>query len=260
MLVLFGPAAAGFTYILSFFFKSPSMCNMFTVCFNFFISMAGAIVVLILRLLAADPTLDKNNLKTAAIVLEWILRFVPSFCLGRGLLFSINIEFFEFIEGKPLTVWSPTIALYDVIFLAIGAVAYIIVTIQLDILSTKPKVVNNFRYLCSCKWISCKGKQIDEHVSVNDIDDEDVSAENARVLSGDADDDLIVLKDLTKKYPNGKLAVNNISLGIPPGECFGLLGVSFLLMYYPASIDILTLLVTSMHRLTVLEKQQLWQC
>mmetsp|Transcript_28196 Transcript_28196/g.58760 ORF Transcript_28196/g.58760 Transcript_28196/m.58760 type:complete len:1961 (+) Transcript_28196:86-5968(+) len=226
LLILFGPAAAGFTYILSFFFKSPSMCNLFTVCFNFFISMAGAIVVLILRLLAADPTLDKSNLKTAAIVLEWILRFVPSFCLGRGLLFSINIEFFEFVEGIPLTVWSPTIALYDVIFLGMGAVVYIIATVQIDILSTKPKVVNNFHDFFSCKFLLGKGRRAGEHVPIADIDDEDVIAEYARVRGGDADGDLIVLKDLTKRYPNGKLAVNNMSLGIPPGECFGLLGIN----------------------------------
>jgi ABC-type multidrug transport system ATPase subunit len=46
------------------------------------------------------------------------------------------------------------------------------------------------------------------------------------VLSGGANNDLIVLSQLTKQYDDGKLAVNNISFGIPPGECFGLLGIN----------------------------------
>ena len=83
LLILFGPAAANFTYIVSFMFKSPSMCNLFVIVFNFFIGMAGPTVVLILRLLASDPATDRSNLKTAAIAVEWILRFCPSFCLGR---------------------------------------------------------------------------------------------------------------------------------------------------------------------------------
>lgn len=31
---------------------------------------------------------------------------------------------------------------------------------------------------------------------------------------------------ISKVYENGKLAVNNLALGIPPGECFGLLGIN----------------------------------
>ena len=51
-------------------------------------------------------------------------------------------------------------------------------------------------------------------------------AENKRVQSGQANDDLILLNALTKEYPNGKRVVNFMSLGIPGGECFGLLGIN----------------------------------
>jgi len=36
LLFLFGPAAAGFTYCVSFLFKSPSACNTFVIVLNFF--------------------------------------------------------------------------------------------------------------------------------------------------------------------------------------------------------------------------------
>jgi len=58
------------------------------------------------------------------------------------------------------------------------------------------------------------------------FDDEDVIAEQDRVLTGQANDDLIVMDQLTKVFPPHKVAVNHMSLGIPPGQCFGLLGIN----------------------------------
>lgn len=243
LLILFGPAAAGFTYIVCFFFKSPSMANLFVIVFNFFIGMAGPLVSMILRLLAADPANPKPSLKNAAIGIEWVLRFIPSFCLGKGLLFSTNIAFFEMVEEEPLTAWSPAIALYEVIFLGVESILFVLITIQIDTLSTKPKSVLLFKHLTDwrgcLKWcFNCSKlrfqrlfrhhtRQDDEVApAMTENDDEDVIAENERVESGNADNDLIVLDKLSKVYHNGKRAVNQMSLGIPPGECFGLLGIN----------------------------------
>jgi len=227
LLVLFGPAAAGFTYIVCFFFKSPSLANLFVIVFNFFIGMAGPTVCLVLRLIAADVENPKPHLKTAAVAVEWILRTVPSFCLGKGLLYSINIDFFEFVEAKPLTVWSPTIALYEVIFLGLESVLYIFITIQIDILSTKPKsgiLLKKLTDFLTFKWLF--GNQEQTYGTDLTAEDEDVIAENERVHEGRADNDLIVLNRLSKVYQNKKRAVDHMSLGIPPGECFGLLGIN----------------------------------
>ena len=35
-----------------------------------------------------------------------------------------------------------------------------------------------------------------------------------------------MLKGLQKVYPGGKMAVKSISVGIPRGECFGVLGIN----------------------------------
>ena len=188
--------------------------------------MAGPIICLILRLLAVDPAQPKPHLKTAAVILEWVLRTVPSFCLGRGLLFCINISFFEIIEGKSLTAWSPTIALYDVILLGVESIVYIAATIQIDILSTRPKAVNMFYRIIKCMCIRRGTKQASSRDNGDDNDDIDVVTEKDRVTAGEADNDLIVLKDLTKTYPDGKLAVDCLSFAVPNGQCFGLLGVN----------------------------------
>lgn len=65
-----------------------------------------------------------------------------------------------------------------------------------------------------------------------DVADSDVEAEKARVRSGQADGDVIVLKGLRKVYaaPNGgvKVAVKDSWFGIPAGEIFGFLGAMML--------------------------------
>ncbi|XP_047633732.1 phospholipid-transporting ATPase ABCA7 isoform X8 [Phacochoerus africanus] len=58
-------------------------------------------------------------------------------------------------------------------------------------------------------------------------EDEDVARERERVMQGATQGDVLVLRDLTKVYPGQRTpAVDRLCLGIPPGECFGLLGVN----------------------------------
>lgn len=76
LLFFFGPAAAGFTYILTFLFKSPSSANMFVIVTNFFIGFVGSLVVLILRIIYYTTIIrnGESNLDVIAGIIEWILR------------------------------------------------------------------------------------------------------------------------------------------------------------------------------------------
>ena len=115
----------------------------------------------------------------------------------------------------------------DVIFLILQAVVFLLLAIQLDIMSTKPSAVSiwkKFLDIISLRMFIGGSGMIDITVALPE--DDDVINEQERVANGDANNDLIVLNQLTKVYDNGKVAVNNVSLGIPPGECFGLLGIN----------------------------------
>ena len=228
-LVLFGPAAAGFSYCVSFAFTSPSMCNLFIIITGFLIGLAGPLVAIILRLIG-DPTgLNNPSLVTAANIVEWVLRIFPSFNLGSSLLKINNIVAYEGLAQKPITVWDPSVLLYETIFQGIWCVVYILLAIQLDKWSTNPRTVGIWRgviRIFTCRWM-CGGNETRRREIVSAVaTDEDVLAESQRVTVGEANADLIVIDQLTKVYDNGKVAVNNLSLGIPPGQCFGLLGIN----------------------------------
>lgn len=227
ILFFFGPASAGFAYCLSFAFSSPSFCNIVLIISGFIIGMGGPLAIFILLLIAADPSNPKENLKHVATILTWILRFLPSFCLGKGLFFAINIEAITFLESDPtLSAWSEPVLLVEVYFLIGQSIAYTGLAILLDKWSSNPSVMLFWRKVVrfvTLRWFM--GEKVVEQITSLPEDD-DVIAEQDRVLSGGANEDLIVISQLCKVYSTGTVAVNNLSLGIHPGECFGLLGIN----------------------------------
>jgi hypothetical protein len=180
-----------------------------------------------LRLIGADPANPRESLTLAAEIVEWILRLFPSFCLSRGLYSAINLESISYIEGRQITVWDQAAILYDVIFLASESIVYLFLAIRIDAWSANPRVVSIWKGFLSCftcQWLC--DNNYDYYADSNreaTPSDDDVLAEEQRVLTGGSNDDLIVLSQLTKVYDTGKKAVDSLSLGIPPGECFGLL-------------------------------------
>jgi hypothetical protein len=98
----------------------------------------GPLTCSVLIILSRDPNDPKPNLVVVANVLTWMLRFTPSFCLGKGLFNAINIELFQYLEGNDtLTAWTEPILLYEVYFLIGQCIAFPFLAIQLDKWSTK---------------------------------------------------------------------------------------------------------------------------
>lgn len=127
---------------------------------------------------------------------------------------------FEDLKGKKLNVFDTDIMGIEIIFLALEAFLYLALAIGIDILSSNPEAMAFFQKTF-CFQSSSENSAVAELA-----DDDDVIAEQQRVAAGEANDDAIVMSDLSKVYPNGKIAVHKLSLGIAPGECFGLLGIN----------------------------------
>jgi ATP-binding cassette, subfamily A (ABC1), member 3 len=224
VLFFYGPAAAGYSCCWSFAFTSPSLCNIFLIVSGFLIGFAGPLITFVLTLIGSNPFSPSSNLLDIANLLKALLRFLPTFCLENGVYTAINIDLYGFVEGdENLSAWSDKLLLYDVVALVIQTLVYTGLAILLDIWSSNPQIMASLnKIFCAC---FAGGPQTLD-VSTALPEDDDVVAEQDRVNSGGANSDLIVVSQLTKIYRNGKTAVNNFSLGIPPGECFGLLGIN----------------------------------
>merc|ERR1719343_417725 len=222
LFVLFGPAVASFSYCFSFLFKSPSVCNLILIITGFLIGFAGPLASFILRLFGSIPSSPNDNLLLAASIVEWVLRIFPQFNLSRGIYSAIYLDTISLINAKQVNAWDPEVCLWEVVFLGWQSIVYLILAMKIDEWSNNPSAMSFFRKIFLCDWRSASGKAGPPRENV----DSDVAAEEERVLSGGANDDLIVLSQLGKVYNNGKRAVDSLSLGIPPGQCFGLLGIN----------------------------------
>mmetsp|Transcript_20566 Transcript_20566/g.48274 ORF Transcript_20566/g.48274 Transcript_20566/m.48274 type:complete len:1247 (+) Transcript_20566:2893-6633(+) len=222
LMVLFGPAVASFSYCTSFMFTSPSVCNLILIVSGFLISLGGTLTAFVLRLIGSNPVDKKENLLLAATILEWVLRIFPPFNLSRGLYSAINLQTITFLAGKPVSAWDPDACMWEIVFLGWQSVVYLLLAMKIDEWSANPRAVMMFRKIFCCAWRLSSAAGESQRTRIDD----DVTAEEMRVLGGGANDDLIVLSQLGKVYGNGKRAVDSLSLGIPPGQCFGLLGIN----------------------------------
>ena len=206
LLLLYGFAISGFTYMMSFAFKNASTAQVMTILFNFITGFMLVIASFIMSIIPATKKINRS--------LMFLYRLFPTFCLGHGLLF-VGLKKVLKATGlsQTIDVWGDDFAKWDVVFLAIEAVAYAWGAIGIDYALT----VSSVRSLLF-------GTKIREEV-VLELE-EDVLTENERVRSGGADGDLVVIRDVKHKYPGGKVAVKGLSLGIPNGQCFGLLGIN----------------------------------
>ena len=226
LLFFFGPAAASFAYCVSFLFTSASLCNICIIMTGFLTGLGAPIATYMLRLIGSESEVPWEKLLRTASAIEWVGRLVPSFCLGKGLLYTIYIRTFEMRRQEELSVFDKDILLFEVIALFLQSLGYLLLAIVLDKLHTKIELKLSWNFVKS--FLTCKFGTTYEACSTEDDtpEDDDVLEEEERVISGDADSDAVVLRELRKVYDNGKVAVNDLSLGIPSGECFGLLGTN----------------------------------
>ena len=225
LLFFFGPAAASFAYCISFFFTSASLCNICIIMIGFLTGLGAPIATYMLRYIGSDPESPWEKLVHTAHAIEWVGRLIPSFCLGKGLLYTIYIRTFEVRRQETISVWDEDILLFETIALVLQSLGYLLLAIILDRLHPNLELKIFWNHMTS--FLMCRFRTTYEACATDDSpEDSDVIEEEERVMSSEATDDAVVVQQLRKVYDNGKVAVNDISLGIASGECFGLLGTN----------------------------------
>nr|XP_042904131.1 ATP-binding cassette sub-family A member 2 isoform X3 [Parasteatoda tepidariorum] len=214
LFLIYGWSITPVMYPVSFLFKEPSTAYIFLIVINLFVGITCIVTSFLLEVFSYDAYLGEVHkmLKTTFLLF-------PNYCLGRGLMdiaFNEYQNFFLFKTGQYDKMKSPfawELVTRNLVAMAVSGLAFFIVTL-----------------LCEFSFLR-KPKHIQVPIYTVDAEDDDVAIERKRVLTGQANSDVLHLIDLTKVYKSRTIkkkliAVNKLCLGIPEGECLGLLGVN----------------------------------
>uniref|UniRef100_A0A4W5PTA2 P-type phospholipid transporter n=1 Tax=Hucho hucho TaxID=62062 RepID=A0A4W5PTA2_9TELE len=188
LLLLYGWSITPLMYPASFLFSVPSTAYVVLTSINLFIGINGSIATFVLELFHLN---DINK------ILKKVFLIFPHFCLGRGLIDMAKNQAMSDQTLDPLE-WD--FVGKNLFAMAVEGVVFFLFTILLQYKFFLPPL---------------------------GPEDEDIARERERVKSGKAQADILTMMDLSKVYKAGKKpAVDRLCLGIPRGECFGLLGVN----------------------------------
>ncbi|XP_001920862.6 phospholipid-transporting ATPase ABCA1 isoform X2 [Danio rerio] len=209
LLLLYGWSITPLMYPASFIFSVPSTAYVVLTSINLFIGINGSVATFVLELFVDEHLNEVNR------ILKKVFLIFPHFCLGRGLIDMAKnqamADAFQRLGTKQnLDPLSWDFVGKNLFAMAMEGIVFFLFTVLLQY-----KFFVNFS-----RWSGFVLPPLG-------MEDEDVARERERVKNGRALGDILILSDLSKVYKAGrKPAVNRLCLGIPRGECFGLLGVN----------------------------------
>ncbi|XP_033375250.1 ATP-binding cassette sub-family A member 13 [Parus major] len=218
LLILYGYATLPWMYLASRFFSSSDVAFISYISLNFVFGLCTMLVTLLPRLLAIISKVQ--SFQSIYNILKWAFIIFPQFCLGQGLIeLSYNQIKFDLTRNFGIDSYvSP----FEMDFLGW-------IFVEMSLQGTLLLLLRLFLHW-DLLW-KTRG-----HCSVNSMDgmespseDADVETERQRLFSGRTGNDVLLLYNLRKCYggfSKKNTAVENISLGISRGECFGLLGTN----------------------------------
>ncbi|KAK5861274.1 hypothetical protein PBY51_022684 [Eleginops maclovinus] len=221
LLVLFGFATFPWMYLLSGIFKDAEMAFIAYVCINLFISINTIMSTSILYFLSQISSRNAEVIQEIFRRLSDAFLIFPQFNFGNGLmkLARINLEV-QLLSGYGIDAYKNPFSMDALGWMFVASFIEGMVFFALRLLLNRfliRKVRNLIFGRKTVPQVPCENE------------DEDVVAEHQRVSSGAASSDVLQVNQLNKVYQHLKKkvhAVKKISVGIPAGECFGLLGVN----------------------------------
>ncbi|XP_072219952.1 retinal-specific phospholipid-transporting ATPase ABCA4-like [Leuresthes tenuis] len=209
LLLLYGWSVTPMMYPMSYIFNIPSTAYVSLSCINLFIGINSSAITFILELFENNRSLLMFN--------EWLkkcLLVFPHFCLGRGLIDmamkqAVSDVYARFGEEYTTDPFQWDFVGKNIAFMTVEGLVYFIINLLIQ-----------YRFFLD-HWLSDYKKTPIKH------EDDDVAAERQRIYDGGSKTDILQIRDLSKTYVGRKrAAVDRICVGVPAGECFGLLGVN----------------------------------
>uniref|UniRef100_A0A673SY29 ATP binding cassette subfamily A member 13 n=1 Tax=Suricata suricatta TaxID=37032 RepID=A0A673SY29_SURSU len=215
LLALFGYATIPWMYLMSRIFSSSDVAFISYVSLNFIFGLCTLLMTIMPRLLAIIS--KAQSLQNIYDVLKWVFTIFPQFCLGQGLIeLCYNQIKYDLTHSFGVDSYvSP----FEMNFLGWTFVQ----------LASQGTVLLVLRILLHWDLLQRPRGHSAIQGTVTSSKDVDVEQEEIRVLKGRTSEDLLVLYNLSKSYGSffrKTAAVQDISVGIRRGECFGLLGAN----------------------------------
>ncbi|CAM9216529.1 unnamed protein product, partial [Ectocarpus fasciculatus] len=220
LFLLYGTSMPVYTYLWSFAFKNYSTAQNTFLFHNW-------ITGLILPIATTIMSFFEGKVADVGDGIAALARLIPQYALGSGLMKLSFIPILSFFNDTELTPLDGDIAGNSLIYMGVCSVAYFVLLLVFERISAGGSFLSGMygKLVLGRSLKKLTPKQLGDEDSI----DEDVRAEMNRVATGAADNDVVKVSGLRKVYPvsNGaKVAVKSTSLGIPRGECFGLLGIN----------------------------------
>ncbi|KAM9375575.1 LOW QUALITY PROTEIN: phospholipid-transporting ATPase ABCA1-like [Pholidichthys leucotaenia] len=210
LLLLYGWSITPLMYPASFFFKIPSTAYVVLTSINILIGINGSISTFVMELFGNNEIGGIND------ILKNVLLIFPHFCLGRGLIDMVKNQAMadaleRFGENRFRSPLDWDMVGKNLFAMAVEGVVFFLITVLIQ-----------YRFFIKPRSVSALTK-----LGPLGEEDEDVARERQRIVHGMGQGDILELRELTKVFKrNQKPAVDRLCVGIPPGECFGLLGVN----------------------------------
>uniref|UniRef100_A0A8C2XMN0 P-type phospholipid transporter n=1 Tax=Cyclopterus lumpus TaxID=8103 RepID=A0A8C2XMN0_CYCLU len=222
LLLLYGWSITPLMYPASFVFSVPSTAYVVLTSINLFIGINGSIATFVLELfnalLITIYGISFQHLNEVNRILKKVFLIFPHFCLGRGLI--------DMAKNQAMADAFQRLGTYK--YQTLNPLQWDAIGKNLFAMAAEGLIFFIFTILLQYKFfIRLRSWWAEPEMSPLGPEDEDVNRERERVKSGNAQSDILSMIDLSKVYKSGrKPAVDRLCLGIPRGECFGLLGVN----------------------------------
>ncbi|XP_033642721.1 ATP-binding cassette sub-family A member 2-like isoform X2 [Asterias rubens] len=216
LFLLYGFSMTPIMYPASFLFTESSSAFVTLIVLNLFTGVTTLITTFILEIFNTD-----SNLENIYSSLDELFLIFPNYCLGKALMdlsFNEYMNEYYYMIGMNKEMKSPY--RWELLYRTFV------------IMATEGILAFLFTLLCEYRFfIKPRRKKSSKKLSNDETEeDKDVLDEKERVLSGQARNDVLCIKNLSKMYKTKRfgshLAVDKLCLGVPQGECFGLLGVN----------------------------------
>uniref|UniRef100_A0A7S3XYS2 ABC transporter domain-containing protein n=1 Tax=Heterosigma akashiwo TaxID=2829 RepID=A0A7S3XYS2_HETAK len=219
LFILFGLAVVPFTYICSFFFNSAPVAQNLSILMNWIFGLLLMCTTFIMSLI---PSTQGD-----AVLLRRAFRVFPQYCFADALLrvsFRDFLYFFDSAVPRDPSPWHPEVAGLDIAWLGGEVLAYGLLLLAAERAAAGSSPLA--RRVAAARLRA--GRYQPTRVDPSEVDP-DVQEEQARVEAGGPHGDVIRVHGLRKAFPSRggfKEAVRGLTLGVPRGECFGLLGIN----------------------------------